>query len=125
VASTCCAGNPSCAQSASVAAGKGGATSTTTVDMNGRYLEWAQRNLAANKLKPERNTVVEADVLTWVAQTDERYGLIYLDPPTFSNSKKMGGSSRDEVRKDWTSTPTRAFGQRRGAGFNIRGRMAS
>ena len=84
---------------ASVAAGKGGATSTTTVDLNGGYLEWAQRNLARNKLKSARNAVVEADVLQWVDQTDERFGLIYLDPPTFSNSKKMGRATFD-VRRD-------------------------
>jgi 23S rRNA (guanine2445-N2)-methyltransferase / 23S rRNA (guanine2069-N7)-methyltransferase len=84
---------------ASVAAGRGGAASTTTVDLNGHYLEWAQRNFAVNKLKPERNAVVEADALTWVAQTDQRYGLIYLDPPTFSNSKKMGRATFD-VRRD-------------------------
>ena len=84
---------------ASVAAGKGGATSTTTVDLNGGYLEWAQRNLAHNKLKSARNAVIEADVLQWVDQTDERFGLIYLDPPTFSNSKKMGRATFD-VRRD-------------------------
>jgi 23S rRNA (guanine2445-N2)-methyltransferase / 23S rRNA (guanine2069-N7)-methyltransferase len=84
---------------ASVAAGKGGATSTTTVDLNGGYLEWAQRNLAHNKLKSARNAVIEADVLQWIDQTDERFGLIYLDPPTFSNSKKMGRATFD-VRRD-------------------------
>ena len=82
-----------------MAAGKGGATSTTTVDLNAGYLEWAQRNLVRNKLKPARNAVVEADVLQWVDQTDERFGLIYLDPPTFSNSKKMGRATFD-VRRD-------------------------
>jgi 23S rRNA (guanine2445-N2)-methyltransferase / 23S rRNA (guanine2069-N7)-methyltransferase len=86
---------------ASVAAGKGGATSTTTVDLNGGYLEWAQRNLVHNKLKSARNAVIEADVLQWVDQTDERFGLIYLDPPTFSNSKKMGRATFD-VRRDHT-----------------------
>ena len=84
---------------ASVAAGKAGASSTTTVDLNGGYLEWAQRNLARNRLKPSRNAIVEADVLQWVDQTDERFGLIYLDPPTFSNSKKMGRATFD-VRRD-------------------------
>jgi 23S rRNA (guanine2445-N2)-methyltransferase / 23S rRNA (guanine2069-N7)-methyltransferase len=84
---------------ASVAAGRSGAASTTTVDLNGAYLEWAQRNFAVNKLKAGRNAVVEADVLQWVAQTDERFGLIYLDPPTFSNSKKMGRATFD-VRRD-------------------------
>ena len=82
-----------------MAAGRGGAASTTTVDLNGGYLEWAQRNFAVNKLKAGRNAVVEADVLQWVAQTDERFDLIYLDPPTFSNSKKMGRATFD-VRRD-------------------------
>jgi 23S rRNA (guanine2445-N2)-methyltransferase / 23S rRNA (guanine2069-N7)-methyltransferase len=86
---------------ASVAAGKGGAARTTTVDLNGRYLEWAQRNLALNKLKPARNELIQADVLQWVAQAeaDRRYGVIYLDPPTFSNAKKMGRATFD-VRRD-------------------------
>ena len=84
---------------ATVAAAKGGATHTTTVDLNGGYLAWAERNFALNKLKAARNEVVEADVLRWVAQTDQRYGLIYLDPPTFSNSKKMGRATFD-VRRD-------------------------
>jgi 23S rRNA (guanine2445-N2)-methyltransferase / 23S rRNA (guanine2069-N7)-methyltransferase len=86
---------------ASVAAGKGGAARTTTVDLNGRYLEWAQRNLALNKLRPARNEVVEADVLQWVAEggAARQYGVVYLDPPTFSNSKKMGRATFD-VRRD-------------------------
>ncbi len=84
---------------ATVAAAKGGAAHTTTVDLNGGYLAWAERNFALNKLKAVRNQVVEADVLRWVAQSDERFGLIYLDPPTFSNSKKMGRATFD-VRRD-------------------------
>ena len=84
---------------ASVAAGKGGAKSTTTVDLSARYLAWAGRNLALNKLHAARNELVEADVLQWVAQHDGSYGLIYLDPPTFSNSKKMGRATFD-VRRD-------------------------
>ncbi len=84
---------------ASVAAARGGATGTTTVDLNGRYLAWAQRNFSLNKLKPARNEVVEADVLRWIAEADESFGLIYLDPPTFSNSKRMGRATFD-VRRD-------------------------
>jgi 23S rRNA (guanine2445-N2)-methyltransferase / 23S rRNA (guanine2069-N7)-methyltransferase len=84
---------------ATVAAARGGAADTTTVDLNGRYLAWAQRNFSLNKLKPARNAVVEADVLRWIAEADERFGLIYLDPPTFSNSKRMGRATFD-VRRD-------------------------
>ena len=102
-----------------MAAAKGGATSTTTVDLSSHYLEWAHRNFALNKLKPGRNVTVAADVLEWVAQpaahgkgpkprrpvgwTDASdppgvYDLIYLDPPTFSNSKKMGRATFDVQR---------------------------
>jgi len=84
---------------ASVAAGRGGAARTTTVDLSARYLEWAGRNLALNKLRPARNELVEADVLRWVAETEDQWGLIYLDPPTFSNSKRMGRATFD-VRRD-------------------------
>ncbi|HMK92398.1 MAG TPA: hypothetical protein VK576_05315 [Thermoleophilia bacterium] len=38
-------------------------------------------------------------MLQWVAQHDGSYGVIYLDPPTFSNSKKMGRATFD-VRRD-------------------------
>ena len=84
---------------ASVAAAKGGAAGTTTVDLNGGYLQWAGRNFAVNELEPARNALVEADVLQWITRTDEQFDLIYLDPPTFSNSKKMGRVTFD-VRRD-------------------------
>ena len=84
---------------ATVAAARGGAADTTTVDLNDRYLAWAQRNFSLNKLKPARNAVVEADVLRWIAEAEGGFGLIYLDPPTFSNSKRMGRATFD-VRRD-------------------------
>jgi 23S rRNA (guanine2445-N2)-methyltransferase / 23S rRNA (guanine2069-N7)-methyltransferase len=60
---------------ASVYAAAGGARDTTTVDLSGTYLEWASRNLAS-------------DTLSFLQHSRERYGLIYVDPPTFSNSKR-------------------------------------
>ncbi|MDO8950363.1 MAG: bifunctional 23S rRNA (guanine(2069)-N(7))-methyltransferase RlmK/23S rRNA (guanine(2445)-N(2))-methyltransferase RlmL [Actinomycetota bacterium] len=92
---------------ASVYAADGGATSVTTVDMSSTYLNWARRNMALNGFA-ESNTVrfERVDVLAWL--TDERkrvevghvqpYGLIFLDPPTFSNSKKMGERTFDVQR---------------------------
>jgi 23S rRNA (guanine2445-N2)-methyltransferase / 23S rRNA (guanine2069-N7)-methyltransferase len=74
---------------ATVHAGLGGAKSTTTVDMSNTYLEWAGRNLAANGLNTDRHQLVQADCLQWLASQTERYDLIFLDPPTFSNSKRM------------------------------------
>ena len=85
---------------ATVYAALGGASATTSVDMSRTYLEWAQRNLELNGLAGPRHQLVQADCLTWLDTARERYGLIFLDPPTFSNSKRMTGSfdvQRDHV----------------------------
>ena len=79
---------------ASVYAAAGGAVSTTSVDMSNTYLNWAQRNFELNGLSPERNGLVQADCRVWLEAAGrgrERYGLIFIDPPTFSNSKRMEG----------------------------------
>ncbi|MBZ5710904.1 bifunctional 23S rRNA (guanine(2069)-N(7))-methyltransferase RlmK/23S rRNA (guanine(2445)-N(2))-methyltransferase RlmL [Nannocystis pusilla] len=76
---------------ASVYAGKGGALSTTTVDMSSTYCAWARRNLELNGLRGPQHRVVEAECREFMARELRRYGLIFLDPPTFSNSKKMAG----------------------------------
>ncbi|MGV7961764.1 bifunctional 23S rRNA (guanine(2069)-N(7))-methyltransferase RlmK/23S rRNA (guanine(2445)-N(2))-methyltransferase RlmL [Photorhabdus tasmaniensis] len=75
--------------SATVHTGLGGARSTTTVDMSRTYLEWAERNLQANGLSGRQHRLIQADCLTWLAQTHEQFDLIFIDPPTFSNSKRM------------------------------------
>jgi 23S rRNA (guanine2445-N2)-methyltransferase / 23S rRNA (guanine2069-N7)-methyltransferase len=75
---------------ATVHAGLGGAASTTTVDMSYTYLDWAQRNFELNGMKGKNHELVQADVLVWLKQNHaRRYGLIFLDPPTFSRSKRM------------------------------------
>ncbi len=78
---------------ASVHAAVGGARSTTTVDMSATYLDWARRNFELNGLDPERHCLVREDCLTWLARAATEhhasYELIFLDPPTFSNSKRM------------------------------------
>ncbi len=78
---------------ASVYAALGGALSTTTVDMSATYLDWARRNFELNQLDPGRHQLVRADCLAWLVQPavqqSARYQLIFLDPPTFSNSKRM------------------------------------
>ncbi|MGH8208917.1 MAG: bifunctional 23S rRNA (guanine(2069)-N(7))-methyltransferase RlmK/23S rRNA (guanine(2445)-N(2))-methyltransferase RlmL, partial [Steroidobacteraceae bacterium] len=79
---------------ATVYAAAGGAASTTSVDMSNTYLNWAQRNFELNGLAPARNGLVQADCRVWLqdgARGRERYDLIFLDPPTFSNSKRMEG----------------------------------
>ncbi|MGH8168903.1 MAG: bifunctional 23S rRNA (guanine(2069)-N(7))-methyltransferase RlmK/23S rRNA (guanine(2445)-N(2))-methyltransferase RlmL, partial [Steroidobacteraceae bacterium] len=86
---------------ATVHAAAGGATATTSVDMSRTYLDWAQRNLARNVARSPQGSagraqheLVQADCLEWLredARQRERYDLIFLDPPTFSNSKRMEG----------------------------------
>lgn len=78
---------------ATVHAARGGARSTTTVDMSRTYLDWARRNFALNDMDPTRNELIRADVLQWLDEPRrERWGLIFLDPPTFSRSKRMTGA---------------------------------
>ena len=73
---------------ASVYAAAGGARDTTSVDLSSTYLEWASRNLALNGFTGESHRLVQADAASFLQRTRERYGLIYVDPPTFSNSKR-------------------------------------
>lgn len=77
---------------ASVYAAKGGAASTTTVDMSRTYLDWAARNLELNGIGGSRHELIHADCLEWIDQASRdkrRFDLIFLDPPTFSTSKRM------------------------------------
>jgi 23S rRNA (guanine2445-N2)-methyltransferase / 23S rRNA (guanine2069-N7)-methyltransferase len=79
---------------ATVYAAAGGAASTTTVDLSRTYLDWAQRNLSINGITGRQHALVQADCREWLeesAHRRERYDLIFLDPPTFSNSKRMEG----------------------------------
>ena len=79
---------------ASVYAAAGGALSTTTLDMSRTYLDWAQRNLSINGYHGAAHSFVQADCREWLkraAAGSERFDLIFLDPPTFSNSKRMEG----------------------------------
>ena len=108
---------------ATLHAAAGGAKETTTVDLSQTYLDWAARNLASNGFafevadKPNRrdrtdggssrgrrggaaNKLVRADVTRWIAEARRRrdcYDLIFVDPPTFSNSKAMGRHGQAHV----------------------------
>lgn len=75
---------------ATVHAVKGGARTTTSVDLSKTYLEWAKRNLLLNGYS-ERQRLVQADVMEWLKNDQEEYDLIFIDPPTFSNSKRFEG----------------------------------
>ena len=84
--------------SASVHAGLGGARSTTTIDMSRTYLEWAERNMRLNGLSGRQHRLMQADCLSWLRDADEQFDLIFIDPPTFSNSKRMEESF--DVQRD-------------------------
>lgn len=88
----------------SVYAAVGGAAHCTTVDMSNTYQEWTRRNLELNGLDLKRHRLVRADVFHFLAEAvraNEQYDLIVMDPPSFSNSKKMQGIldvQRDHVQ---------------------------
>jgi len=73
--------------SVSVYAAAGGAAETTSVDLSQTYLEWATRNLAINGFGNTKHKLVRADAAGYLAQHSAMYDLIFVDPPTFSNSK--------------------------------------
>lgn len=74
---------------ASVHAAMGGARYTVSVDMSNTYLNWARKNYALNGLSESRNRLEQADCLQWLEKNDQQFDLILLDPPSFSNSKRM------------------------------------
>lgn len=79
--------------SATVHAALGGAVASVTVDMSNTYLDWAKRNFELNNIRGDHK-LVRADCPKWLAEqaalkNRPQFDLIFLDPPTFSNSKKM------------------------------------
>ncbi|HTD75595.1 MAG TPA: bifunctional 23S rRNA (guanine(2069)-N(7))-methyltransferase RlmK/23S rRNA (guanine(2445)-N(2))-methyltransferase RlmL [Steroidobacteraceae bacterium] len=80
--------------SATVYAAAGGALSTTSVDLSNTYLDWAHENLLLNGFREGNHELYRADCLAWLEEQEPRgprFDLIFLDPPTFSNSKRMEG----------------------------------
>lgn len=87
-----------------VYAAAGGAIRSTTVDLSNTYQDWARRNFELNGMNLEQHELVRADVFGFLddeVRRGENYDLIVMDPPTFSNSKKMSGVldvQRDHAR---------------------------
>lgn len=74
----------------SVAAAKGGASNVMSLDMSNPYLQWARRNFQINNLDYKAHRFQQCDVMAWLNEpVDERWDIILLDPPSFSNSKRM------------------------------------
>lgn len=86
--------------SVSVYAASGGAAETTSVDLSATYLDWASRNLALNGFGNRNHRLVQADVIEHLQNHSAMYDLIFVDPPTFSNSKRADDFDvqRDHVR---------------------------
>ncbi|HEY2682249.1 MAG TPA: bifunctional 23S rRNA (guanine(2069)-N(7))-methyltransferase RlmK/23S rRNA (guanine(2445)-N(2))-methyltransferase RlmL [Steroidobacteraceae bacterium] len=80
--------------SATVYAAAGGAKRTVSVDLSNTYIDWAIDNLKLNGFGSERHHLHREDCLAWLAAQEgegAKFDLIFLDPPTFSNSKRMEG----------------------------------
>jgi 23S rRNA G2069 N7-methylase RlmK/C1962 C5-methylase RlmI len=98
----------------SLCAAAGGALETDSVDMSNTYLDWAKVNFALNGLKADfvkpsdifhqngKNNLIRADALRFLdgaVKNSRKWDIIILDPPTFSNSKKM--SADFDVNRDY------------------------
>ncbi|NRB41524.1 MAG: bifunctional 23S rRNA (guanine(2069)-N(7))-methyltransferase RlmK/23S rRNA (guanine(2445)-N(2))-methyltransferase RlmL [Pseudomonadales bacterium] len=86
---------------ATVHAALGGAKSSVSVDMSQTYQDWSARNFKTNKLSLKAHQLVRADCLTWLKLAKHetaKFDLIFLDPPSFSNSKRM--SDTLDVQRD-------------------------
>jgi 23S rRNA (guanine2445-N2)-methyltransferase / 23S rRNA (guanine2069-N7)-methyltransferase len=80
--------------SATVYAAAGGARSSVSVDLSNTYLDWAHENLLLNGFRSTAHALYRADCLEWLMDQEAggpRFDLIFVDPPTFSNSKRMDG----------------------------------
>ena len=76
---------------ATVQAALAGARRSISVDMSKTYLNWARKNFALNHINNEHHQLLQADCMTWIYQCRQGFDVILLDPPSFSNSKRMQG----------------------------------
>jgi len=85
----------------SVYAATAGAKRTTSVDLSNTYLSWAKDNFELNSINMENHHFIRDDSLVWLDDAvarDVRFDIIFIDPPTFSNSKKM--EKHFDIQKD-------------------------
>lgn len=96
---------------ASLHAALGGAASTTSVDLSNTYLNWSKENFVLNGLTvdhaDQQHQFFASDCFEWLKESHEQYDLIFIDPPTFSNSKKFYGTF--DVQRDHVSLIKRAM----------------
>ncbi|MDF1762508.1 MAG: bifunctional 23S rRNA (guanine(2069)-N(7))-methyltransferase RlmK/23S rRNA (guanine(2445)-N(2))-methyltransferase RlmL [Oleibacter sp.] len=63
----------------------------TSVDMSRTYINWGRDNFRLNNIDPDKHNFIQADCLQWLKEDQGSYDVIFMDPPTFSNSKRMEG----------------------------------
>ena len=88
----------------SVYAAAGGAKSIETVDLSVNYNKWAEKNLLANGFANKDyvfHSSDTADFLSNERKNWKKYDIIIIDPPTFSNSRKMEGTF--DIQRDYVS----------------------
>lgn len=101
--------------SVSVAAALGGGH-VTSVDMSATYVDWAKRNFKLNKMSLTDHVFLQEDVLAYLSKPPEaQYDFIFLDPPTFSNSKRMEDSF--EVERDQGFVVTQSMARLKPSGI--------
>lgn len=91
--------------SVSVFAALGNARSVTTVDMSKTYINWAKDNFKLNRLQGAFH-FIQSDCLQWLVGHNGKYDLVFIDPPSFSNSKRM--ETTWDVQRDHLSLITQA-----------------
>ncbi len=84
--------------SVSVSAALGQAKHVTSVDLSTTYQEWAKRNFELNQLSLKDHNFITVSAIDYLKTAQNKFDIIFLDPPTFSNSKKM--SEDFEIEKD-------------------------
>lgn len=73
---------------ASLHAAKAGAI-TTNVDLSKTYLNWSKDNFRLNHQTINKHHFIHADVIEWLSEQTDQFDIIFCDPPSFSNSKRM------------------------------------
>ncbi len=87
--------------SATVYAALAGASQSVSIDLSNSYLHWSQHNFELNQIDPDKHQLVRADCMQWLEKNAEMFDYILLDPPSFSNSKRMENTldiSRDQAQ---------------------------
>jgi len=102
---------------ATVHAVLGGAVSSTTVDLSSTYLQWAEKNYSLNGIYTDRHQLVHSDCISWLRESSDYFDLIFVDPPTFSNTRKKARVF--DVQKDHSTLLRLAMSRLRENGLLI------